>query len=134
MLRKSQRSQAQLTEIKGLSHWGWSQLATALGIESHDQITILRITYGTTIAKSMKDSWAGVLQSVRAQARKAYARTLFLAQYNRICTRMFSRENLVSGINSPTQQGARATTHNDWCLVHLARCNLSCTCVHPTSS
>ena len=59
---------------------GWSQPATALGIDFHDHVTILGITYGTTIIKSIKDSWAGVVQSVRAQARKAYARTLCLAQ------------------------------------------------------
>jgi hypothetical protein len=80
MLRKSHRSQAQLTEIEGPSQWGWSQPATALGIESHTQVTILGITYGTTIAKLVKDSWARVLQSVRAQARKAYDRNLCLAQ------------------------------------------------------
>jgi len=57
-----------------------TQPATALGIEFHEQVTILGITYGTTIAKSVRDSWAGVLRSVRAQARKAYARTLCLAQ------------------------------------------------------
>jgi len=34
----------------------WSQPATELGIESHDQVRILGIQYGTTIAKSVKDS------------------------------------------------------------------------------
>jgi len=53
---------------------------------------------------------------------------------NTICTPMSSRENLVSGTNSPTHQGARATTYNCVRLVHLARCNLSDTCVHPTTS
>jgi len=65
---------------KALPNGGWSQLATALGIESHGQVKILGITYGTTIAKSVKDSWAGGLRSVRVQTRKAYARTLCLAQ------------------------------------------------------
>jgi len=46
---------------------------------------------------------------------------------------MSSHENLVSGTNSPTHQGARATTDNCVHLVHLARCNLSCTCDHATS-
>jgi len=80
MLQTSHQSQAQLTEIKGPYHCVWSQPATALGIEFHDQVTILGITYRTTIAKSVKNSWAGVLRSIRAQARKAYARTLCLAQ------------------------------------------------------
>jgi len=59
---------------------GWLQPATELGIESHDQVTILGTQYGTTIAKSVKDSWAGAIRAVRAQARKAFARTLCLAQ------------------------------------------------------
>jgi len=53
---------------KALPIQWWSQPATALRIESHDQVTILGITYGTTIAKSVKDIGAGVLRSVRAQA------------------------------------------------------------------
>jgi hypothetical protein len=69
----SQKSQALPIE-------GWSQPAAALGIDFHDEVTNLGITYGTTIIKSVKDSWAGVLQSVRVQARKAYTRTLCLAQ------------------------------------------------------
>jgi len=66
MLRKSHRIQAQLTEIEGPSHLWWSQPTTTLGIEYHEQVMILGITYETTIAKSVKDSWAEVLRSVRA--------------------------------------------------------------------
>jgi hypothetical protein len=58
----------------------WTEPATALGIEFHDQATNLGVTFGTTIVKSFKDSLAGVLRTVRAQARKAYARNLCLAQ------------------------------------------------------
>ena len=68
---KNHRSQVQRTVIEGPSHWGGgSQPATAIGIESHDQVTILGITYGTTTAKSVEDSWAGVLRSVRARGEK----------------------------------------------------------------
>jgi len=97
------------------------------------KFTIFGIQYGTNIAKSVKDSWAGAVRAVRAQARKAYARTLCLATTNTICTPMSSRENLVSGTNSPTHQGARARNDNCVHLVHLARCDLSCTCDHTTT-
>lgn len=46
----------------------WTQPATALEIEFHDQVKILGITYGTTVATSVQNSWAGVLQLVCAQA------------------------------------------------------------------
>ena len=65
---------------KALPIGWWSQSANALGIESHDLVTILGIAYETTITKSAKDSSAGVLRSVLAQERNAYARTLCLAQ------------------------------------------------------
>jgi len=53
---------------KALAIGNWTQPATALGIEFHDQVTILGITYGTTVTTSVQNSWAGVLRSVRAQA------------------------------------------------------------------
>ena len=43
---------------------------------------------------------------------------------NTIRTPMSSRENLVTGTNSPTQQGARATIYNCVHLVHLVRYTL----------
>jgi hypothetical protein len=73
---------------KALDIGNWKEQATALEIEFHDEVTILGVTFKTTAAKSMKNSWAGVLRTVRAQARKAYARTLCLAQriqYVQLC-------------------------------------------------
>ena len=70
MLRKSHWSQTQLKNLEGPSQWGWSQPASELGIESHDQVTILGIQYGTTIVKSVKDSWAGALRAVVQKQEK----------------------------------------------------------------
>jgi len=133
MLRRSHRRQLNSQKSKALPTGGWSHPATALGIKSHDQVTILGIRYGNTIAKSVKDSWTGTLRAVRVQARKRYARTLCLATKNTLCTPMSSRKNLVSGTNPPTHQGTRATTDNRVHLVHLARCNISYTCDHATT-
>ena len=80
MLRKATGAKLNSQKSKALPTGGWSHPATALRIKSHDQVTILGIRYGTTTAKSVKDSWTGALRAVRAQARKGYARTLCLAQ------------------------------------------------------
>lgn len=55
---------------KSLAIGNWTVPATALGTEFHDQVTILGVTPGTTVAQSVKDSWAGVLQTVRVLAKK----------------------------------------------------------------
>jgi len=62
MLRKNHRIQAQLRNQRPIPLGGWSQPATAFGIETHDQVTILGIKYQTTIAKLVKDGWAGFLR------------------------------------------------------------------------
>jgi len=62
--------------------------ATALRIDFQDHINILGLNFKPTITQSIKDSWAGVIRSVRAQAKSAYARNLCLAQrlqYVQIC-------------------------------------------------
>ena len=40
--------------------------------EFHEQITILGVTFASTITKSITDSWSRVLRTVRVQAREAY--------------------------------------------------------------
>jgi hypothetical protein len=67
-------------KLKALAIGNWTMPATVLGIDFHPQVTILGVIFGPTIAESIKGSWTGVIPKVRAQARKAYARTLCLAQ------------------------------------------------------
>jgi CHAT domain-containing protein len=65
---------------KAIAIGNWTEPATALGITFHNQATILGVNFGPTIAKSITDSWAEIVQTVRAQARSASIRTLCLAQ------------------------------------------------------
>lgn len=65
---------------KALAVGTWKELATILGIEFHDRVNILGVTFGPTIAPAMKESWTSVMCTVRAQARKSYSRNLCLAQ------------------------------------------------------
>lgn len=51
-----------------------------LRIELHDRVDILGVTFGPTLALSMKSSWIDVVRTVRAQARTVYAWNLSLAQ------------------------------------------------------
>ena len=59
---------------------GWTAPVTDLGIAFHDRIKVLGVTFGPTIAHTMKYSWAGVINAVRAQARTTYTRSLCFAQ------------------------------------------------------
>ena len=66
----------------------WAAPATALKIDFQDHINILGVIFKATITQSIKDSWAGVICSVLAQAQTAYARNLCLAQrlqYVQLC-------------------------------------------------
>jgi hypothetical protein len=51
-----------------------------LGIEFHERVDILGVTFGTTIALSMKDICSNVTRAARAEARRAHPRNLCLAQ------------------------------------------------------
>ena len=61
---------------KALVIGNWKEPALVLGIQFHEQVNIVGVTFGTTIANSTKDSWAGIRRAVRAQERKAYAGNL----------------------------------------------------------
>jgi hypothetical protein len=65
---------------KALAIGNWKEPASVLGIELHDQVNMLEVTFGTNIANSTTDSWGCIIRVVRAQARKAYARNLCLMQ------------------------------------------------------
>jgi hypothetical protein len=58
----------------------WNTPASELGIEFQSRIKILGVTFGSTIKESTTATWTHVTEAVRAQARKAYARELCLAQ------------------------------------------------------
>ena len=65
----------------------WTEPATALGIEFHDQVTIQSHIWNH-YCQICQRQLAGVLRMVRAQTRRAYVRTQFLAQriqYVQLC-------------------------------------------------
>lgn len=68
------------TKSKPLAIGVWVEPATILGIDFHERVDMLGVTFGPNLTLSMRDSWIGVLRAVGAQARKAYARNLCLAQ------------------------------------------------------
>ena len=59
----------------------------------------------------MKDSWAGAVRAIRAQARQAYARTLCLAQriqYVHLC--LLAKIWYLAQILPPTKEHVRQLT------------------------
>jgi hypothetical protein len=73
---------------KALAIGNWAVPATALRTDFQDHINILGVTFRPTITQSIKDSWSGVICSVRAEAKTAYGRNLSLAQrlqYLQLC-------------------------------------------------
>ena len=54
--------------------------ATEFGVPFHDRIKVLGVNFGPTIPQTLTHSWTGVIHAVRAQARKAYTRSLCFAQ------------------------------------------------------
>jgi hypothetical protein len=58
----------------------WTTPATALGIDSQDQVTILGIKFNATTGATTKVNWDNVISKTRIQANTAYARQLSLAK------------------------------------------------------
>jgi len=67
------------SKSKAVAVGAFSEPVTVLGIGSHDQVDIIDLFFGSTLALSMKYSWTGVVGTVRAQELEAYARNLCLA-------------------------------------------------------
>jgi hypothetical protein len=105
---------------KALAAGNWTEPATALGITFHTQVTVLGVTFGPTINRSITDSWAGVVQAVRAQARNAYTRTLCLAQriqyvWQCLLAKIWYLAQILPPTNIHVQQ---LTADASWCIWH----------------
>ena len=75
------------------------------------------ITYGTTVATSVQNSWAGVLQTVRAQARKPYAGTLcFPQRIQYVHLRLLAKIWYLAQIFPPTKMHVQRTTVSTWSI------------------
>ena len=89
----------------------WKEPATILGIEFHDRVNILGVTFGPTIALAMKDSWTSVLCTLRSQVRKAYARNLCLARrINHVQLCLLAKIWYLAQIFPPTHAHAQQLT------------------------
>jgi hypothetical protein len=77
---KAMGAQLNPSKSKAMAIGRWTTPATELGTAYHDSIKVLGVTFGPTIPHAVKCSWTGVIHAVRAQARKAYARSLCFAQ------------------------------------------------------
>jgi hypothetical protein len=85
---KATGAQLNPTKSKTMALSGWTVPATELGVPFHDRIKVLCITFGPTIPQTMTYSWTGEIHAFRAQALKAYTRTLCFAQrirYVQLC-------------------------------------------------
>ena len=65
---------------KALAIGRWTTPATDLGISVHSHVTVLGVTFGNTVEESTMATWTHITRTVRAQAHKAYARELCIAQ------------------------------------------------------
>jgi hypothetical protein len=73
---------------KALAIGIWNVPATVLGIELHTHVKILEVTFGSSLEEAMKETWAHITRTVRAQERNTYARDLCFAhrvQYVQSC-------------------------------------------------
>jgi hypothetical protein len=78
------------SKSKAMVLGGLTVPATELGIDFHDLIKVLCVTFGATIPQSINHSWAGIIHAARALARKAYTKSLCFAQRVRYVNRASS--------------------------------------------
>jgi hypothetical protein len=65
---------------KALAIGNWANPVPQLGIAFHSTVKILGISFAATTELSGKNSWDTIVNTVRAQAKRTYARNLCLAQ------------------------------------------------------
>ena len=73
---------------KALAVGAWTESPKLLGIDLHERVDILGVEFGHTVAISITDSWSRITNAVRAQARRAYARHMYLIRrihYVQLC-------------------------------------------------
>lgn len=69
-----------INKSKALAIAGWDDTDTRTGFKFCPQLKILGATFSSTIVPSSQLSWEAVTNTVRAQAKLAYARNLNLTQ------------------------------------------------------
>jgi hypothetical protein len=65
---------------KALAIGTWKSPAPLMGINFHERVEILGVSFGQAMMIIRTDSWTRVISAVRAQARQSYTRNLQLSQ------------------------------------------------------
>ena len=95
---------------------GWTVPIMPLGIALLPQVKILGVTFGSTMEKTVQESWSTVVNTVRAQTRLEYARHLCLAhrvQY--VTTYLLSKIwYLAQALPPPARHIQQITTACTW--------------------
>jgi hypothetical protein len=101
---------------KAMATGGWTALATELGINFHDSINILGVTFGQTLQHTMQHSWTGVIRGIREQASAACTRSLCLSQCIRyVQTCLLAKIWYIAQIVPPkTAEAQQITTACTW--------------------
>ena len=78
LYKRASGAKINLQKSAALAIAGWTAPTTPLGIAFKDRVDILGINFHPILAQTRDDNWTRTVRTVRAQARKAYARTLCL--------------------------------------------------------
>jgi hypothetical protein len=97
----------------------WDSSETVFGIKYHPHVKILGITFWSSIAQSMNDSWARLTGSIRLQVKKAYYRDLCLAHRVRyahtyLLAKLWYTAQIFPAHSTYIQRLTTAVTWNIW--------------------
>jgi hypothetical protein len=118
---------AQLNPIKSrvLAVWGWSEPITHLGIELFQHVTILGVTFGSTVDATVQEIWAKVTNGVRAHTNSLRPQ-LVPRSPGTIFTNLPLSENMVPCTGLTTDDPLHPAADVDLHVVYMERCHLSC--------
>ena len=106
MVRKATAVNLNSQNSKALPFAGWSQPATALGIESHDHVTIFGITYGTGERQLGRCLTVGTCTGTKSLCSNPLPRTII--QYVHLC--LLSKIWYLAQILPPTKEHVQQLT------------------------
>ena len=126
---KAKGARINTQKSKALAIANWIDLATALGIDFQDQVTILGIKFAAKLGSTIKDNWDSVIRVIRAIIRPS-AKPREAAS---IRATIPAIENLVFGANAPPSHQTCATNHLCVHLVHMEGRPIQSASHHPPS-
>jgi hypothetical protein len=111
-----------IRKSRALATGSWDRAINMMGISYCPDITVLGISFTSSIAQSGSTSWTRVTGQLRALARDVYSRDLCLTHCFQ-CSRLFTRQNVAYSTGVPSLEGACASTGIGHIMVHLERCD-----------